>query len=480
MQRLTTERVMQVALFLLIFAMATRIPTDTDTWWHIRSGAHTLQHGFIYEDPFSFTRSDAVWINHSWGAQLLIYGAYTLLGNVGLALYTALLATAGMFFVYITCAGSTYLRAFAVVLGGAAAAVFWSPRPQMISFFLSTVVLYLLFLYKFRQIDRLWLIPPLMLLWGNLHAGFSIGFIFLVGMIAGEVAANVFGNAGAAPWRGVRKLVIIGLLSAALIMINPYGYRMLLLPFQTVGIDVLRTYIQEWQSPNFQQAQVLPFLALLLLTLGAVGASSRRLTWTSFVLLSGTAYMAFAYGRNIAVFAVVATPILTFHVHALLHERGWDIRPRRRVPRSMGIINAVFLGLIAAGALGKIVFTLQPERVAEAQAEFLPVRVSGHLADADSLPGNMFNNYDWGGYLLWAVPDVPVFVDGRTDLYGNDFLTEYIATYTASNDWREVFERYGIGTVVVAAGTPLHGVLANVDDWMLSYEDEQAVVYVQR
>ncbi|MEO1444548.1 MAG: hypothetical protein AAFV33_29415, partial [Chloroflexota bacterium] len=234
MQRLTIERVLQISLFALVFALATRIPVDTDTWWHIRSGEYTLTDGFIYEDPFSHTRNEIVWINHSWGTQLLLHWTYALAGDTGLALFTALLATGGMFFVYLACEGNAYVRAFAVVLGASTAAVFWSPRPQMVSFFLSAVVLYLLFEWRFRGHDRLWFLPPLFVLWGNMHAGFSIGFIFLLGMVGGEVAAALFnsGGEGVKGWRGVRRLLIVSAVSIAVIAINPYGYRMLLVPFQ--------------------------------------------------------------------------------------------------------------------------------------------------------------------------------------------------------------------------------------------------------
>ena len=91
-----------------------------------------------------------------------------------------------MALVYRMCAGNIYSRAFVVIIGAAAAAVFWSVRPQMVSFFLSTVVLYLLYLFKRQQKDFLWAIPPLMVLWVNLHAGFAIGFILLLGFMIGE------------------------------------------------------------------------------------------------------------------------------------------------------------------------------------------------------------------------------------------------------------------------------------------------------
>ncbi len=152
LRRLTIERSMTIILFALIFALAARVPVDTDTWWHIRSGEYTLTHGMIYADPFSFTKVGETWINHSWGSQIVLYAAWQIGGAAGLSIFMASLATAGMYFVYKMCEGSPYLRAFALILGSAAAAVFWSPRPQMFSFLLSAVVLYLLYLYR-RKAD---------------------------------------------------------------------------------------------------------------------------------------------------------------------------------------------------------------------------------------------------------------------------------------------------------------------------------------
>src|SRR3954447_21471737 len=131
---LTIERSMTIILFALIFALATRVPVDTDTWWHIRSGECTLTHGMIYADPFSFTKLATPWINHSWGSQIIIDLAWKIAGSFGLSIFVAALATAGMYFIYKMCEGNSYMRAFALILGAATAAVFWSPRPQIISF----------------------------------------------------------------------------------------------------------------------------------------------------------------------------------------------------------------------------------------------------------------------------------------------------------------------------------------------------------
>ncbi len=114
---LSTQRVMFFTLIMLLVVMATRVPVDTDTWWHLRSGEHTLNNGMIYTDPFSFTKVGEEWVNHSWGSQIVLYGVWQIAGNTGLALYTSLLAMVGMMALYPICAGNVYLRAFVVLIG---------------------------------------------------------------------------------------------------------------------------------------------------------------------------------------------------------------------------------------------------------------------------------------------------------------------------------------------------------------------------
>ncbi len=200
----------------------------------------------------------------------------------------------------------------------------------MMSFLLSTVIIYLLWEYR-RGRDRLWLIPVVMVVWANLHGGFAIGFVLLVLATAGEGLRWFFGAIGGetledaeldARFRRVLRLVAVGLISAAVVSINPYGPRMLLYPFQTVGIKVLRDFIQEWAAPNFHEAQTWPFIWLLLATFVAVGVSPRRLDWRDAVMLGGTAYSALLAGRNIATFAVVATPALAYYADPWLEQIG--------------------------------------------------------------------------------------------------------------------------------------------------------------
>ncbi|MGQ9909823.1 MAG: hypothetical protein ACUVS2_13415 [Candidatus Flexifilum sp.] len=483
MRRLTTQRIVPVILFALIFALAARIPVDTDVWWHLRSGEYTLTQGMIYRDPFSFTMTGQPWVNHSWLAQVILSLIWDGAGVLGLTVFTAGMAAAGMMFVYHACEGSPYLRAFAVVLGAAAAAVFWSPRPQMFSFLFSTILLFILLRYNRDGQGRLWVIPPLMALWGNLHAGFSIGFILLSAVIAGQIAGGLFASGvqeRMTLWKRAGRLLLIAIGSAAALVINPYGLQILLVPFQTLSIGALTNFIQEWNSPNFHERQTWPFIALLIAVIGAMGASRRRSTWTEFFLIGGTTFMALQAGRNISVFAVVATPILTAHLHDILTERGWTLPAVQRVRPARGMLNLILAGVIVLASALKTVAVLDRETVDDAFAAVLPVRAVDFLR-AHPQPANLFNSYNWGGYLIHALPDVPVFVDGRTDLYGDAFITQaYFEPATGADSWRDVFAQYGINSVLIEAGSGLDRVLRQQADWSLEYEDDLAVIYARR
>ena len=145
-----------VLTMLLVFLMAARTPLESDLWWHLRAGQTTVETGYpLVSDVFSYTRLGADWINHSWLAQVLFYGAYAWGGYLALGSLVALFATISMVFAYLQMEGHGLLRAFISVLVALMAAWVWSARPQVISLAMFAALAYVLYLYKWRSIDRL-------------------------------------------------------------------------------------------------------------------------------------------------------------------------------------------------------------------------------------------------------------------------------------------------------------------------------------
>jgi hypothetical protein len=281
-----------------------------------------------------------------------------------------------------------------------------------------------------------------------------------------------------------RHLFLVGILATLAVAINPAGPVMLLYPFKTVSIGVLQEFIQEWQSPDFHSLQVQPFLWLIFLTLAAVGASERRLALVDFLLFAGLAYMGFLAGRNVALFALAAPVVLTRHAEPalkrLLTALGAHPSPApgtRATPRLLRRINVVLLGLLILAAAFKAALVAPPAANQVYFEEFLPVEAVAFL-EAETPDGRLFNSYNWGGYLLWHLPEYPVFVDGRTDLYDDDLLQTWLQTVRAEGDWQGVLDSWDVGVVLVEPEMPLAGAL-HAAGWARAYVDDVAVVYTR-
>lgn len=502
---LDTRRLATAILFVAVFAMATRVPTDTDTWWHLQAGRVTLESGRILQtDLFSYTRQGQPWVNHSWLSQVILYFLFRHFQYFGLGLFQALVVTLAFACVYAQMEGQVFTRAFIVILAAATSAVIWIARPQLLSFLLTAVLCYLLYLYKWRRCNRLWLIPPLFVLWVNLHAGYALGFIVLAGFVAGEMLNNLLAwltasaTAGCpqggdqdpiVPWRGVGLVVLIALLSFLCLALNPNTTRMWTYYLDTVRIGALQDFIQEWRSPDFHPLYTQPFIWLLLATLAAVGLSGRRLDGVDLALVAAFAYASLLAGRNMGPFALVAAPVLSRHAGRVIERwlstaraRGWLHLPQRTgQPPSTGLalVNWLLLALVLAAAGVKVVFPLRTEFNLEHQRRTLPLSAVEWISEHRPV-GPMFNSYNWGGYLIWHLwPDYPVFVDGRTDLFGDKLLDQYIQVRFARPGFQQVLDEYSINFVLTEAGGFTDNFLALDDEWALAYSDDVAVIYVR-
>jgi hypothetical protein len=500
---LNVQKLAIAVLFVAVFAMAARAPADTDTWWHLQSGRVTLENGHILQtDIFSHTRQGQPWVNHSWLSQVILYLLFHGFRYFGLGLFQALLVTLTFACVYAQMEGDVFTRAFIVVLAAATSAVVWIARPQLLSLLLTAVLCYLLHLYKRRGVNRLWLIPPLFALWVNLHAGYALGFIVLVGFVAGEVLNNLLawisppeGKTGDEPrdpivsWRGIGLIVLVSLISVLCLVLNPNTTRMWVYYLDTVRIGVLQDFIQEWRSPDFHPLYTHPFIWLLLATLAAVGLSGRRVDGSDLALVAGFAYASLLAGRNMGPFALMAAPVLSRHVHTILQRwgraaraRGW-LRPPHRASHlpsaGLAVVNWLLLALVLVAAGVKAYLPLRAEFNLENERRTLPVEAIEWIQQ-ERPQGPMFNSYNWGGYLIWRLwPDYLVFVDGRTDLFGDELLSQYLEVQFARPGFQKVLDEYGVNFVLTEAQGFTDNFLALDDGWMQAYSDDVAVVYVR-
>ena len=254
---------------------------------------------------------------------------------------------------------------------------------------------------------------------------------------------------------------------------------MLAYPFKTVSIGALQDYILEWQSPDFHLRQAQPFIWLLLLTFAAVGASRRRLALTDFLLVAGFTYMALLAWRNVALYALVAPIVITRHaalvVAALGRSFGFQEAKMVDQTRLQKVLNGVILVVLILAVLLKVGAEFPLAANQAAFRENMPLDAVAFIK-RQAPPGRLFNSYNWGGYLLWELPEYPVFIDGRTDLYNDEVIDQWLRVVRGDPGWQEVLDRWDVRIILIEPSMPLVNQLENAG-WQELYRDEVAVVY---
>ncbi|MFQ6015918.1 MAG: hypothetical protein ACE5NP_10815 [Anaerolineae bacterium] len=483
------RQLLPTLLFASIFAMACREITDPDYWWHLRTGQYILETRSVpYQDPFSLTMQGQPWITHEWLSEVLMYGLYNTFGSPGPILAFAAIITAAFFMVYRQCPGRPHLAVFTTLLAALASAVTWGPRPQMITMFLASLLLYLLHLHREGRRNLLWLIPLLIILWANAHSGYILGLALLLAVISGQGLGKIVNrlSQGKEAQEGVMQIGYFAAITASSIVaatINPNGIKLLSYPFATLTSQAMQTYIQEWHSPDFHNPQFIPFALLLLATLGALALSRSSIDATDLILLLAFSLASLISARHIPIFALVAPPILTA---ALLQVgRSWGLaRPGTREEQGrfpprwvLAAINWFLLALILVGVAVKAGTALANNRAVEEQT--FPSAAVEYLLESLP-PGPMYNSYNWGGYLIWRLyPHYKVFIDGRADVYGDQFINFYMQAFRAKSNWQEPLDDYYIRMVLIEREGPLSTLLQESPQWQRTYADHLAAIYIR-
>ena len=492
----STHRLLVVIVFVAIFTMAVRVPADSDTWWHLRSGQYILENLSIpMTDPFSHTQAGELWIDHGWLAQVFWYALFASGGWAAVALGLAAIVTLAFWFVWKQIEANVFVAAFAMILGAIVSSVVWAARPQMISFLLVAIVAYLLDRFKRHDGRLLPWIPLIMLLWVNIHGGFAIGFMLMLAYLVGEAVNNftAHDDDSVVSWSRFKRLGLTVALSLVIVAVNPHTWRLWLYPFQTVGIGALRDFIQEWQSPDFHLIWVQPFILMLLLVVAALARTRRRADWTDLALIAMWTIWSLFAARNIAIFGLIATPILARYANEAWTEQwqtwGYHNPPfaaTANVQLSPGArrfrarANWALLGLVCIAALIKIAVPLTPGANLKAEQDSLPYEAVEFL-HRERPVGPIFNSYNWGGYLIFKLwSDYPVYIDGRTDLYDDAFIRRYLNVMVAGDDWQQTLDDDEINLVMIESNSILAKFLRQDPTWSEIFHDEMAAVFARK
>lgn len=456
---------------LLVALVTARTPADPDMWWHLSAGREMLARGEILtRDVFSYTRSSAPWTNAFWLADIGMYLLYRCGGFPALSITVALLAALTMAIVYRHMAGPPLLRAGVAILAMVVAAPAWTPRPQLLSYLLLAALDLMLTRWKAGSPKRFWWMIPLFALWGNLHGGFIWGFLLIAAVLAGEGLDHLTGRKGGFTGKELRRLSLFTVLAALAVLINPNGIAIWRLPFHTVSVSL---GIQEWRSPDFHRLDFHPILWLLFLLIVGLARARERPNLASIFKAVGFAYMTFVSVRAVAVYALVTAPLVAQLLNGMLRPDLGDRLAKMAVPPPLvrRVMNGSIITILSALTLGRAVLLSSPALVEKSYPADAVAWLKAHRPE-----GQLFNSYNWGGYLLWALPEYPVFVDGRADLYGDEILSQWWQVVNAEEAGWGILEKWHIRLVLLEPDWPVVRELPS-RGWRELYRDEKAVIF---
>ncbi len=481
---LTIKRVFAVVVGLVLFTMGTYETLDPDMWWHLRTGELIWDSGIPREDPFSLTRLGVEWVTHEWLTEAVMWLAVATGGLVALSVLFACLSAAAFWLVFRCSAGQPYLAGAVTLVAAFAASPSFGARPQVMNMlFMAMFVFVVERVREGRYAPRilLWL-PLLTVAWVNFHSGYLLGVVVLLTYAAGELAEIVVPSpaARAADAPGgdatrVRWLVGVAVACFVAALANPNGWHLWTYPFGTLGSDLMQQNIVEWTSPDFHLPMYWPFAAMLFVGVASWAVAPRRPPWTDVLLFLGTAAAGLMSRRHIALFAIVATPVVArslydnlraTHVYRLVHDA-----PDEPVGGVKRVLNAAILGVAVLGVLS---WTGPKLAANEATiATEYPVAAVDFIEREGLADAPVYNTYIWGGYLVWR--GIRPFVDGRADVYG-DFLGEYLKTFRLTPQWREPLEAFDVAYVLIERDNSLATLLVASDEWREIYADDVARV----
>jgi len=480
------------AFLLFAFLSGTkRLLSDGDTGWHIRTGEWILQHGTTPQtDLFSFTKPHAPWFAWEWGWDVLFAGVHRFWGLAGVAFLNACLLcgiSALLFRLIRRCCGNDVLSLLFTLIAVCGSTIHWLARPHLVSW-----VFILTFLHVFVSAERgaiklLWWLPVLTLLWTNLHGGF---FLAVVMTLIGAVGAGASGFAQRHSWSAAcvkaKPYLLCAAGCAAATLINPYTWRLHQHIYSYLHDAKLLDHIAEFQSVSFHHGGQIFFEGMLLVGIASVCWCLARGKYTPALLIVMFAHLALLYGRNIPLFLLTASPWAACTVRSALGRVKWtprfaglansmtdisrDLRSFERVGRShlTSIFAVLFIAALFASG--------RPGFEAQFDPKQFPIEAVPSLSAVSKT--RIFTYDQWGDYMIYRFfPNTKVFMDGRSDFYGSEFVDTYLETINAGYNWESDLKRFAIDTVVLRPDAPLATVLKQSPNWKILFDNGTAIAF---
>lgn len=480
------EQLLETGFLIFVFITSQLPLRDFDIWFHIKSGQYFVaHHGLTFAEPFSFAAYGRPWTPYEWLFQVGMYG----LSLVGLwtipPVIAAFITTLYYFFLKILkdiFSLNIWVRLVMTFSLYAAGFEFYTARPHIIAYTFFIITLYLILMRVYKGKNWIWWTPLITLVWTNLHSTAFLGFGFMLVFASIALVRRNF--------TVMRDLITVACINAAVTILPPLGATgyQLLWKFFTER-EFLGHFIAEWSStldtleynPTGFFIYTGTSVVTIALFLWMVIKEKKWLAHLWGLPFIFTIIMGFTAVRNLYLGTIAMYILISACIPFLSH---WPVRFRTR--KLLWAVLAIAL-IVANGEL------LYLKRQSTVNGRLYYPIYSVRFA-AKYLMGNMFNDYTYGGYVLYSVyPTLSVFIDGRSDVYLDHEMPDYLNLSINKNmpdpEYRaflmSFFDKYHIDFAIIP--TAKHNVFRKIGSvissdpaWALVFWDDSSEIFVKR
>jgi hypothetical protein len=462
---------------------------DADSGWHIRTGEVILQtHTVPQKDLYSFSKPAADWYAWEWLTDIIwakLHGAFGLRGICWFAgvLIIAFLALLLRFSLWM--GASLFISLATALIAAGASSVHFLARPHIFTLALLPLSVWLIEADRRRPSHRVFLMVPLVGLWANLHGGFPAVLLVLGAAAAGSAIEVLIGASGVT-WNRAIRYAALTAAGACASLANPYGYRLHQHMIEYLRSNWIRTVVEEFHSPSFNNENMFQFEVLLFLGLMAAASLIQRKRVTEVLWILGFGHMALSSVRHVTIYSAVTAPYIAVEL-----TRWWNYAFGGASKKSIaGIWNQIAADLTPS--FNRTTFWLP---VVLTGALFLPASMAHWPSDypKEMFPVDLIHKRQqllahsrllttdqWGDYLIYLnYPEQRVFVDGRSDFYGPEIGNQYLQLLQGQYQWKTLLAKHRFDHVMAPLDWPLASLLKSDPDWKL-LDDTGKVVLFER
>jgi hypothetical protein len=449
---------------------------DADLWWHLRVGEWIVQHKWVpYTDSFSSYGMGRPWAAYSWLFEVLVFELNRYFGLMGVLLLVCAFALLITWVLHRFISAGQSHPVISMVLTGAAVfamAPLLTPRPWLFTLLLFLLELQILVsVRRNRNHKLLYFLPLIFAVWANVHIQFVYGLAVLALFAVEDLLVRLFRQTGEIRenQRPLPPKLMSGvfLLSILATLINPYHLHLYSVIWDTFKLGGLYGVISELKAMEFRGLTDWFVLALAVGAAFSLGrAGHRRPLW--ILLLFMSVVVSFRSRRDVWLCVLTTVTIITYAGGIAAGQR-YVLSTAQKV----FVISAVTILLLMTINLQRISsVTLQGE-----VAAIFPVAAANAVAER-GYQGPLFNDFNWGGYLMWRLPQLPVAIDGRSHLHDAQRVMHFNQIWEGKPNWREASELRDARLIIAEKYAPLTQLLRLDQRFKLVYEDEIAVIFI--